>query len=1372
MMFEKKIISLLNKLLKPFIDGIDENTLHLRNILSGKVVLTGLRLKPNIVHSLGLPYHMTFGLIDDVSLTIHLPLLSLSKRKLVIEINNVIMLLTALPESQWDPAQYREEHFTNKVATLAAESLQQVVTEIEGGGFIWRTVLSLLENLEVRINNIHLRVEDYTTNPRLSYAFGCVVKKALFLTGVDPATQAKRDAARDTPFHRSFYNDGNMLHPNVIHRRIEVSEVGVYIDRLDPLRPGMMPSDSVRNGPLSDGASLHPEENIYAPAPDAEDPLFMDARSHGSCNSARYGNVGSSGYIHFVRVSRRPGPSYCAARKNKACRKEFRIKCCRPGDAPRNRLRFVRYSLDPLLQESLCPPRPVNALACTNALFGGLISRIMAHLSSGDHTADCEGGNRTGWQQRSQRTLTRAARRSRRSSGNIFTAGYNRLNAVLAEGKHMGKKDRAMHRGLRRLLPDMRPLVRDRHHPLTPSGLPAGSSNTGSGTRRCGSHLCCGACLCCDGASACSSRTDADASLANSLGYTLSSGSTWRILLSTFCEIRQPEEEHQYECLEMINKAQARYIHRHRGKNCDSPRDDCTIRHLNSNVSVKLPNDKPKPVMEFVAAPVNDATEKPDEPTAEGLDPSDTAESSRCFGICSNGDCVLSEGDTDAFDESEYNADRNAPLSYDETWHTQGLDGGTMHTNPQDGDTQDSDADSSKGENDPGYPKNFKPVGESWTRFTFMMNPKEDPAMKELFFRLLDEANHNYVINPKECNGVVSFYFCVYPIRPAIRPRSCWSEWGRRHDSKLYKESIALAKEYLPTCSVFVHLEGLNVIISKDQLECLFNLLFEGIVKYFSWQSGIIHTVEHPRPTPEDEQLYMEYWPQHLLLGQSSQKSEIREFIMDFEILHSIQATRILRKNTSEALRKLIHTFGDRTSSCCDARGCLTDVLLTNICGNCDLDETDPEDDKEEHSRLQARLKLVGGIYEIATKHAKTNAFLDSLRKICQPSMLTFDFTLDVILTESRVALTFEVEPRETNSLSAKAYVFSTKGLHVFFTDVYGRDGCQVIEGELLPFSVVNFAFSIDHHNAEYHSLNDCPCQFLDAPATLLLACGDTPVPKDTAPAGVNNIPGTTVPRHSRISDVIFRSISDSNMYIGISFNRYCTPNDADVRLLFNLNCDLFGHLNLLDEYGDYLRMKKHNQSQNDTVSPVLVGAQKKIYQLSQDSTGCYNEVYELIDLGGEYYRNLLQGSLPYMNLYMFMEVSNQVALFVGACSKYSRLPYVLTVDSFAMTSDITPRQYEPQAEPPYDSHLARASNIRLMSVNGDYSFLVDGGRREVYLGHGTTVKLSDYLAMACSTTRRRGCNDPVIALSLSKLQNNFEILSLGRDNEIFVKQA
>ncbi|CDR95635.1 hypothetical protein, conserved [Babesia bigemina] len=1331
---------------------------------------------------------MTCRLIDRLDISIHLPLLSLSKRKLVIELNNVVMLLTATPENQWDSEAFRDEYLVQKVSTLAAESLAQVVTEIKGRGFIWRTVISLLESLELRINNVHVRIEDYTTNPKVAYAVGCVVKSAVFLTSADSASTPRDSQGFEAPFRRSYYNDNGLMSPGVIYRRIELEGVGVYIDRLDPLRPGMMQSsDAMQRGSVNreNPKSRHPFVAHDSIVDDGEEAAFVDALSYSGGATAAYGSGGGHHRgVHFAHVPNRDRLRYSSGGRGQL-RKAFRIKGRRAGDRVRSRLLFARHSHDRVQNDHFGHQRPLKVLASNNSVFSCAVSRLMNYLSTGEHNAECDAVSRNGW----QRIPGRGLRRSQRRYASIFTQnGSGNAKVTGHDSRSPVKRDPRVSQRIIRRLANYEAASTSENHRLSKSITCFGYGNTATGSsehawsdRRCTLRRL----LCCDTSpSGHGSSIDPDAPYMSPVGYNLSSGSTWRILLSTFCDIRHPTEEQRHESFDMIRKSQERYARRH-GRTGQSPAKECH-EHVStpSSGSVKK-SDSLASVKSSVAGSEGTVSEATGDDAGSECSSTPSRGPFGCFSNCGDAACAVSDGDSDVFDAGAYKAEKAAPLSYDETWHTLTSIGASAGEGAsQQSDEVPDDDDVCMDPAEPPHSCQDGAASEAWTRYTFVINRDEDPSLKEFFLRSLEEITHNYILNPKECNGVLSFYFCLYPTPPFVAPRTCWSAWGTEHYFKLYKETMALAKNYLPRCSVFLQMEGLNITISKDQTDCLINLIYESILKYMSWQSGIVYTFENPRASPVDEIMYMEYWPQYLLLDQNSKNNELKEFIMDFEILHSMQVIRILRSRASEGLRNLIRSFGERHGYDCDVSECLTDVLLVNICNQYDREADGEGADIDDCSRLQARLKIVGGIYEIASKHAKSHIFLESLRKICQPAMSTFDVVVDVVLTNVRIVFTYDLEPYEESSSSAKAYVLSTKGAHVFIADVYGRDGCQVIETELLPFSILSFPFSLSSGDAESQSRKGCPCHHLDGPATVLFSCGEevqaaevmTEVePELTGVAGgleklkaLRRDFGLGASRRADATDAV---ISDSNLYLGLSLNRYCKPNDADTRVLLHVNSDLFGHVRLLDEYMDCLRMLRHNKSLHDTLNPVLVGAEKKAFHLSHDRSGFYHELYQLIDLGIEYAKNLQQGAMPFPNVDFFIEQNHQCVFVVDVGSSGNRAPYFVCMESFAMASDITPRLLEPRdRDSPYDSHIARMSNLRVLCVNGDYSFLSDGGSRQMYMGVGAGVKLSDYLNRITCAKSAKVREDPVISLSMSKFQSNFELIRIGCENEVFVK--
>lgn len=1385
-MLESRIIYLLNKVLEPYIGGIDQNTLHWNNLLRGRVVLNGLHLKPCIVDYLSLPFHLTFGLIDQVSIKVHLPLLSLSKRKLVIEISDVILLLTVIPETQWDPHAYREEHVAQKIATLAAESLQLVVKEIEGGGFFWKTLVSFLENLEVVINNIHIRVEDYTTNPNVSYAFGCVVKSAVFMTDGISSPHAD-DTNVDTPFRKAFYKDDGTLNPSVIHRDINLTGVGFYINRLDPLRPCMMHNDNTVDEVSRSKTPNHVNstENGSALTGSIDNASFMDAISYGhaSHNTCNSGGLYQGAIV--ARMVRHDRMRYMASQKRRPLRKAFRVKNRRSDGNSRYRFRYIRYMAERSGEGLFVYQRQLNVLLSNSHVYSCIVSRIMNYLSTGKHSDGCDCPSNNGWYHNStvpQQGFEDINGDRAASVGNGVFEGTV-LDGLLQTMK--GPYD--PHKSMRQSLRSDPSVNKWRHRSPTMNALkycmtsPTNQRNQVGDDSIYGEH----------GVSAkgkhdneTSMDTDAGNFVSNSLGYNISSSSSWRILLSTFCDIQQPSDVYPQDSMDMIHQAQMRYQQRMAVKNpsnCDN------------NSSVHSAEQASESSLNEVTMDRAEGTEVMSDPTTnqqEDVETSSPTGAARVYCPPSDDiDCSKSD-ESDSFNKHAFKSYMASPFSYDETWH--------VYNHPAEPVTPSSVAAAPEYSPERGNmshlptevptEKHVCNKADIWTRFTFVMNRNEDMSLKELFLRTMEETAYNYILNPQEFNGVASFYLCIYPTPPYGKPHSCWSVWGRERESKFQKDRVSTSKDFLPRCSVFVALQNMNIVLSKDQYDCLMNLIFENIMKYMSWQSGIIYTFENPRASKDDEKLYMEYWPQYLLLGQSNKNNELRQFIKDFEILHSMQVIRILRNNVSEALRDLIHRFSDdRGFGYCDGgmNECISDVLFTNICKQFDYDEDDGASVKsrqDDGSKLQAHLRLVGGIYEIVTKHAKTTTFLDSLRKIYQPAVLIYDVVLDFSLVNSRVSFLFDTESYEESNCSAKAYMLSSNGVHFFMSDVYGRDGYQFMEIELLPFSLVTFGFTINAQDVEFHGLTDCACALLEGPATLLLSCYDVesssipPPPSEPSNQSMSGFDKLKALKRDFAlgfgakQDRKPISVKNSSLYLAMSFNRFCTPEDADMRVLLHLNCDVFGHVRLLDEFRDYLRMKKYSMRHHDTLNPLLVGENKKRHDLLYDPDRLYRECYQLIDLGLEYSKNLLQGPIPFMNLDFFIEENQQTVLYVDVGSSVQTMPYFVCVDSIAVASEITPRLLDSPEKSSYDSHIIRLSNLRIIRVNGDYSFMGDGGRRSIYLGEPSTMQLCNYLDLVARVELPPGCDDPAVSSLLSEFQKNFEMLRIGSDSDVFIK--
>ncbi|KAK1443107.1 hypothetical protein BgAZ_306250 [Babesia gibsoni] len=1378
-MLENRIIHLLNKVLDPYIGGIDQNKLHLNNLLSGKVVLNGLYLKPSIVDYLGLPFHLTFGLIDHLDIKVHLPLLKLSKRKLVVEISDVVFLLTTIPESQWDPKAFREEYVAQKVAILASESLQLVVREIEGGGFMWKTLVSFLENLEVIVTNIHIRVEDYTTNPNVSYALGAHIKSAVFLTeAVNKMNKEEPEFKVDTPFRRSFYNANGVLDPNVIHRDIDLKGVGFYIDRLDPLRVAMMRSDSnhlsksSRDPPRSAKGSGEGGGNVTT---SFDHSAFVDAVSyaHGHYSHPKYGGAVSHGHF-LARITRHDRMRYSHAPQRRQHRKRFRFRSRRSVDYSRHKLRCGHNWGHRNNGELFDQQGQSKVLSSNSKLYCDVISYVMDYLCSGEHAEGCENHHNDGWKQDHLRSTHRTSNSKWNQSSatgsvcnddhaffgfvqSMKKAYHNRtrMRRSFNTGRYMNFMKRFFNTGKSRK--DV--ASNEEAEEMTPENIAVDENVEQTEVSNKGEYV----------------ASDQVDLFGKSVGYNLSSRSSWRILLSTFCNIEQPSDTYQLESVDMIHQAQMRWHKRNVDRTASSS-------EVSSNADGAGDIAHPADV-DDVEIESSDNTRDTD--TCPSTKESKGATKKGIFNICGDMTCDIDELEPDRFDEGEFNVDRSSPLSYDETWHVHHGRRSDMAAK------EEQDTGRTKGEeheNQMVIEKTHETILEKtymWTRYTFVVSNRDESSLKELFLRSIEETSHNYILDPKDFHGVASFYFCMYPTAPSGKAHSCWSTWGREHEVIFEKGRVDTTKNYLPRCSVFLAFQNLTASISKDQYDCLMNLIFENILKYLNWQSGIVYTFENPRVSKSDEDLYMEYWPQYLLLGQTNTDNQLREFIKDFEILHSIQVIRIMRNNSSEALRKLIRRFGD-VSRCnpCDGvmNECITDVLFTNICSQFDNDTDSLTSGREDTSKLQARLRMVGGIYEIATKHAKSNTIIDSLSKICPPTAVTLDFAIDIVVLNSRAICTLDMKSEDDTVSSAKAFVLSFRGCHIYLTDAFGRDGRQFIEIELLPFSIVDFAFSVPDNATDNHIKSHCACGIIDGSATLLLSCKDkyqhTPYEEDesgntryVSPAfgKLRALKRDLALSFGRKHNKPLR-VGDSSIYLALSFNRFCTPEEADVRVLVHVNSELFVHLRILDEVKDILSHIKLNKEAYNNENPALVGPEKRQYHMLNDIDGFYRECYELIDLGGEYSKNLTFGSIAFSNVEFKIECKQQILVCFELSSHLYQMPYFICVDSVAVVSDVTPRLIEANDESPYDTHMIQFSNLRCIRVSGDNSITSDDGERRIYLDGNSKMRLNNYLDIVAKLNIPVTVDEEAASKMLSEFHQSFELLRISDDKDVFIK--
>ena len=162
-MFESVAASILNRVLGDYVANLSQEQLSL-GIMSGNAKLSDLKLKPDALQQLQLPIDVAEGSVGQ--LTMQIPWASLKTKPVVIHIQDILVLAGPRSKFVYDPAQEIERALKKKLSKLDTFELVQasvdtfVNEDSKGDSFFSHLTTRILNNLQITIENVHIRYED------------------------------------------------------------------------------------------------------------------------------------------------------------------------------------------------------------------------------------------------------------------------------------------------------------------------------------------------------------------------------------------------------------------------------------------------------------------------------------------------------------------------------------------------------------------------------------------------------------------------------------------------------------------------------------------------------------------------------------------------------------------------------------------------------------------------------------------------------------------------------------------------------------------------------------------------------------------------------------------------------------------------------------------------------------------------------------------------------------------------------------------------------------------------------------------------------------------------------------------------------------
>lgn len=174
-MLEKLISSVLNRVLGNFIENLDAEQLNI-SLWNSNVKLENLQIKPSIFDSIPVPFSLHYGKVGKIFIDI--PLMNIASSPLKIEISDVFVFIKPKNFNLWNEKveidAYIEKtlSFLDKFEAYLTESTQ---LEQQSPGMMGNLISKIVDNIQIKISNVYVRIEDTLSIPRMPFVIGIVI---------------------------------------------------------------------------------------------------------------------------------------------------------------------------------------------------------------------------------------------------------------------------------------------------------------------------------------------------------------------------------------------------------------------------------------------------------------------------------------------------------------------------------------------------------------------------------------------------------------------------------------------------------------------------------------------------------------------------------------------------------------------------------------------------------------------------------------------------------------------------------------------------------------------------------------------------------------------------------------------------------------------------------------------------------------------------------------------------------------------------------------------------------------------------------------------------------------------------------------------
>ncbi|XP_033375195.1 vacuolar protein sorting-associated protein 13D isoform X3 [Parus major] len=199
-MLEGLVAWVLNTYLGKYVNNLNTDQLSVA-LLKGAVELENLPLKKDALKELELPFEVKAGFIGKI--TLQIPFYRPHVDPWVISVSKLHLIGAPEKTQEFDEEREKLQEREHKKALLLALEEKWKKEQQQKGESYWYSVTAsvvtrIVENIELKIQDVHLRFEDGLTNPSQPFAFGICIKNVSMQNAVfEPVEKLMRKKQLD-----------------------------------------------------------------------------------------------------------------------------------------------------------------------------------------------------------------------------------------------------------------------------------------------------------------------------------------------------------------------------------------------------------------------------------------------------------------------------------------------------------------------------------------------------------------------------------------------------------------------------------------------------------------------------------------------------------------------------------------------------------------------------------------------------------------------------------------------------------------------------------------------------------------------------------------------------------------------------------------------------------------------------------------------------------------------------------------------------------------------------------------------------------------------------------------------------------------------